>query len=300
MKRLPSTLIFGILWLFTLLPLAVLYRFADLLFAVNYYIVGYRKKVVLKNLRNAFPAKDEAWRVQVARKFFRHLSDFLIESVKTIHITKQQINKRYTFVNAGLFQKYYREKRDVTLISGHYANWEWMINFPAFVQHRFLVIYQPLQNKFVNNLINGLRGKFGVEPVPMNDIYKRVLDYKKRGMPTITWFLGDQRPPSATPFWTLFLNQETGFYMGPEKIAKKLDHAVVFMDIQKIKRGRYQVVFLELIRSAGQTADFEVSSAHVKKLEETIMKEPAFWLWSHKRWKHKRPVNRELTPLTKP
>jgi len=263
---------------------------SDVLYLIIYYVIGYRKKIVFKNLYNSFPEKSSDEIKDITKKYYRHLCDFFIEAIKTINITKKQLDRRFRYINPEVINELYNKKKDITLISGHYANWEWGATMPMFVKHTVLVIYLPLQNKISNKLINKLRSKFGIKPAAMHEIYKEILKHKERGEHTITWFLGDQRPPKRSKYWTKFMNQETAIYLGAEKIAQKLNHAVFFLDTQKIRRGYYEISFIPLFNNSKDTNEYEITEAHVRILEERIKEKPEFWLWSHNRWKHKRKI----------
>jgi len=281
---------YAFIWLITAPPLWLLFRISDVLYILTFHLIKYRKKTVFKNLRNAFPEKPETEIENIARKFYKHLCDFFVESSKSIHFSKQKMDKHFRYLNPEIFEPLYTQNKHVVLVSGHYANWEWMIYFPHFVKHAFLVIYRPLRNKFTDKFIHDSRSHAGAQLTPQKEIFRKIIEYKKQNIPTVTWFLADQRPPKSNTFWTTFLNQDTSFYLGGEKIAQKLNAAVVFMDIRKVKRGHYEIYFDLLFDDVSACKDHEITHAYIKKLEDVIKQKPAFWLWSHKRWKHKKPM----------
>lgn len=283
-------IVYVFLWLLTLLPLRLIYMLSDLLFLIIYYVSGYRRKVVFDNLRNAFPEKSETEIRKVAGRFYRHFCDFLLESVKTMHMSKKQVNERFRFENPEIFLDYFNRGRSVVLVSGHYGNWEWMVDFPSHVPYKVLAIYKPLADPKFDRLIRRIRESYaqGSEMVAMDDVYRRIIKSEREGQKIMTWFLGDQTPPRSYPLWLTFMNREAPFYSGPEKIARKFGHVVVFMDILKTARGRYKVKFTPLFEEPEKTAPEEITKAHVKALEKTIREKPEFWLWSHRRWKHSR------------
>lgn len=290
MKNLNFYMVYGFLWVITLLPLRILYLLSDFIYILLFYVVRYRRKVILKNLRNAFPEKPSSEIVKITKSFYHHLADFFIETLKAIHLPERKMRKHMVIKNPELLQELYDQGKDVVLISGHYGNWEWGNILSVYTRHSPLVIYMPLRNKTSDVIINRLRSKFGLIMVPMKDIYKEILRRKEKGEKVLTWFLGDQRPPKNAKYWTTFLNQDTAIYLGSEKIARKLNQAVVFMDIQKRKRGFYEMEFSLLFRDTKGTNEYEITEGHVRKLEEIIRKRPDFWLWSHNRWKHKKIV----------
>lgn len=294
MISLQYYLLFAFVWTVSLIPSRVMYGISDLLFLVTYYLAGYRKKTVFRNLKNSFPEKSTSEIEHIARKFYRHFCDFLVESLKCIRISVKQLDKRMKFMNPEIFDELAREKKSFALVSGHYNNWEWLINIPLKMKHEFLVIYRPLRSKPVDRLSLYMRKRHNPVMIPMEGIYRQGLKRKAEERLFSVWFLADQRPPRASRFWTRFLNQETPFFEGVEKISVKLELAIVFMDIQKVKRGCYEVSLKKLFDNAAITREHEVTLAVVREMEEEIIKNPEFWLWSHKRFKHTRPEDISL------
>ncbi len=288
MSKIIYKFFYSLVWLFTLIPLNILYLISSLFYIFLQYIIRYRKKVTYKNLTRSFPDKSEKEINNIAKKFYKHLCDFSIESLKTIHLTRKQVDKRYKFENIGIFADLYKKNKDITLISGHYGNWEWMVNFPTKISYKFLAIYRPLKVKYIDKMIHDIRCKYGAIMIPANETYKEIVEYKQKNERIIIWSLIDQRPPRRNKYWTKFLNQDTPFYTGFEKIAKKLNMAVVFMIVYKVKRGYYKVKFEVLFENTSDLADFVITEKAIKTLEDYIVEKPEYWLWSHNRWKHKR------------
>lgn len=292
MKIFAFYIAYSIIWLITLLPFKILYLISDFFYFLLYHVFGYRRKVVAENLHYAFPEKSSEERKKIEKAFYHHFCDSMLESFKVLHMRESQFNKRFVFLNIDIINEYYEKGKSVVLVSGHYGNWEWMVDTDRYLKHKYLAIYKPLSDEYFNQLIKSLREKYAgkSEMVAMNDSFKVILKHEREKQLFITWFLADQSPPKDYPLWINFMNRETPFYSGPEKIARKFGHAVVFMNIQKVKRGHYQVEFTPLFDDPKNTEENEITLAHVKMLEDTIRKEPAYWLWSHRRWKHKREV----------
>lgn len=288
MLKIFSYIGFVLLWLFSLLPLSFLYLFSDLLYLLNKYLIKYREKVILTNLRNSFPEKTDKELQEIKKEFYHHLCDFLIESIKMISISKKTLDKHYIYENEELIHELQRQEKNISIISGHYGNWEWSFRFPDKIENDFLVIYQPLKNEQTDSFFKKVRSRYGGELVSMKNFYKILVDYYNQNKPSSVYFLGDQRPAGAKKihYWRKFLNQETAFYMGPEKVARKYNHAVVFMDIQKQKRGKYIVSLSLLFKDGANTKEHEITDAFVDNLESVIKEKPQYWLWSHKRWKN--------------
>jgi KDO2-lipid IV(A) lauroyltransferase len=294
MKSVLYYLLFGFTWLVSLVPYWILYRISDLLYFVIYYIAGYRTKTVFKNLKTSFPEKTDEEITTLAKAFYRHFSDFLVEIVKCISISKRNLKKRMKLVNPEIFLELAASNRSIALVTGHYNNWEMLSILPETMPHRCMIIYRPLNNKVMNRISLYMRSRFGTVMVPMENVYREALSCRAANRLFSVWFLADQRPPRNSKFWTSFLNHETAFFEGVEKISKKLDLAVVFMDIQKIKRGHYEARLEKLFESTAETKENEVLVNCIRKIEDEILRKPEYWLWSHKRFKHSRPENIKL------
>jgi len=288
MSKIFYAIFYASIWLFTLIPLNILYFISDIFSILLQYVIRYRKKVVYENLSRSLPGKSEKEIKKIARKFYRHICDFAIESLKTIHLSQKQVDKRLKYENIEILEELYHKNKDVTIISGHYGNWEWMVNFPEKISYRFLATYRPLRVKSVDKMIYNIRGKFGVIMIPVKETYKEILKYKQKNEQIIIWSLVDQRPPRRNKYWTKFMNQDTPFYTGFEKIAIKLNMAVVFMIVKKVKRGYYNVKFEKLFEDTSGLPDYIITEKIIKILEDSIVSKPEYWLWSHKRWKHKK------------
>jgi KDO2-lipid IV(A) lauroyltransferase len=271
-----------------------MYLFSDVLYFIIYHIAGYRKKTVYKNLRSAFPEKSGAEIDRLAKAFYKHFSDFLLEITKCIRITSKTLDKRMKFINPEIFTKLAEDRKNIALVSAHYNNWEMMFGLSLKMKHRCLIIYRPLKSKVSDRISLYMRGRYGIQMVPMESVFRESIKNRSENRLFSVWFLADQRPPRNSRFWTNFLNHETAFFEGVEKISKKLEMAVVFIDIQKVRRGYYEVTFEKLIDNAARTVENEVMLTCIRKMEEEIVKRPEFWLWSHKRFKHSKPDHIKL------
>ena len=271
------------------LPFAILYRLSDLLYLFIYYIVGYRKKVVFTNLKNAFPDKTAQEITTIAKGFYRHFCDLLIESLKLFTISEKELKKRCRFTNLALIEEYAQTGKSIVIPTGHYNNWEiagTAVNLH--IPHQSIVIYTPLKNKFFNQIIKTSRGKFGTALLSKQAI-KAGLKKNPHHLRAII-FAADQSPTMArAAYWTTFLNQETGVMIGTAKYAKQYDYPVVFGKITKVKRGYYEVTFIPLVHQPKTISYGEISEKHTRYLEKIIKEKPQYWLWSHKRWKKKKP-----------
>ncbi len=278
------------IYLLSLLPFPVLYLFSDLVFFLLYYVIGYRKEVVLQNLRNSFPDKTEQ-ELQTTRKaFFRYLCDLFIETFKTLTISPANMLRHCSLTpeSRALFVQLKEQKKSVILVMGHLGNWEWGGNgFSLEGLQQLYVIYHPLQNKYFNKLMYRMRTRFGGKLIPMKNTFKEMLS--NRGGVNATAFIADQTPQPDNAYWTTFLNQDTPVFRGTELISKKLGLPIVYVQVRKERRGYYSLHAEMLVADPAATAEGEISELHTRRLEKDIIAAPETWLWSHRRWKHKRP-----------
>ena len=279
------------LYLIAVLPYWLFYGFSDLVFALLYYGIGYRKKVVMQNLRNSFPAKSEAELKSISRRYYRYLCDLFLETFQTLARSRAFFLRRCTVdpLTQKLFEKYYEEKKSVIIVMGHFGNWEWAGNsFTLKCRHQLYVIYHPLENKYFNDLIVGMRTRFGTKLIPMKDTFREMVRNRKEI--NATAFIADQTPSPDNAYWTRFLNQDTPVFRGTEMIARKMNFPVVYVSVHRVKRGHYTILAETLFEEPSGTTDGEISESHTRKLEKEIIAQPEIWLWSHRRWKHKRKV----------
>lgn len=289
MKSLIFKVLYSLLWLVTRLPIEVLYGFSFLIFPFVYYIFPYRKKIVFRNLEKSFPKWDKRKIRKTARSFYFHFCISMIESLYTGVLSPAAFRKRYHVKNPEIINQFYRQGKSVSLMMAHYANWEWSVSLQLHVNHQTLPIYKPLHNSYIDKKVKADRSRFGMRPVPMEKILRTLYEYQAKNIPTLTYFIADQRPLMAKiQHWTSFLNQDTPVVMGPEKIARKFDHAVLFLKITPKKLGHYELEFIPMFENANQAGEYQIIEKYHKLLEEIIREKPEYWLWTHNRWKHKK------------
>jgi KDO2-lipid IV(A) lauroyltransferase len=270
-------------------PFWLIYGLSNLFYIVVYYFIGYRKKVVAQNLRNSFPEKSDAEIKKITKQFYRHFSDLTLEAIKLGQIKEKDFKKRMKVKNPELINRYFEQGKSVVVLTSHHNNWEWGSVFSLFLKHKILGVYKPLHNLQFDKYINSNRARFGAEMVPNSAVLRRVIKAEKENEMVFIWLAGDQTPPANSKFWLMFLNQETPFYPGPAAISRRFNYPVIFQNTVKIKRGYYEVTFEVLFENASEYSETEIMMAYIQKMEDTIHKQPAYYLWSHKRWKHKRP-----------
>ena len=276
-------------WVIHLIPLRLNYIFSDFLFLITYHIVQYRRNVVSRNLSNSFPEKSKRERNLIERKFYHHLCDTFIETFYFDRISFEEAKQRVRFLNPELPNHYLDQGRSVVVYLGHYNNWEMFCNWPLYTKHRFYAVYKKLRNKAFDRFYYNLRRRLGAIPLERAETFRQLMDDAQKEIPTFSAFIFDQTPRiNEIQYWTTFLNQDTAVVVGAEKVARKLNAVVLTVHPRKIKRGYYEVEYFLISENARDSAKFEITERCTRFLETIIREKPEFWLWSHKRWKHKK------------
>lgn len=289
MKKFAFYLFYSFAWFISILPMSLQYVISDFFYFIAFYIVKYRKDVVYSNLINAFPNKNNSEIDKIAKAYYHHFIDLFIEIMVMINISEKSLQKRNKFTNIELLSSLYERNIGVVGISGHYCNWEWFNYLNKNCRYKGLAIYKTISDPSFEWFMKSIREKFGSIAVPMQSTLRQLIIQTKKEELPFTMMVADQSPGGDdNKYWTTFLNQETDVLLGAEKIAKKFNHAVVFINMRKIKRGYYETSFELITDKPNETADFEITEKHTRLLEKLIIEQPEYWLWSHKRWKHKR------------
>ncbi len=272
----------------SLLPFFMLHGISRILFFTIYYLIGYRKKVVSENIYNSFPQKNEMERILLAKKFYKQLCDVILESIKIFTISKKQLAKHINCINPEVINKYFEQGKNVIIAVGHCNSWELMLTgIDSFIKHKAVVIYQPLSNQYLDKKLIEARSKQGTVMLPAKNVKSFYTMPSEHLHATV--FAIDQAPSDPTKcYWMKFLNQDTPVLFGTERYAKEYDLPVLYARLNKLKRGYYTLEFVEVVVNAAATEYGEITERVTQLLEKDIIKHPEFWLWSHKRWKHKR------------
>lgn len=279
-------------WLHALLPLKILYILSDILFFPMFYIVRYRRKLVYQNMKDSFPEKSEKEIHRMEKAFYHHFCDYIVETIKLLHISDKETQKRVKFHNTEALQEIVDNGGSCLMLLGHYGNWEFVPSVTLWMRKGsviFAQIYRPLKNKWFDRFFLKLRGRYHSECIAKQDTLRSILRYKSSGRPSITGFMADQTPsPANIHHWVNFLNHDTPVFTGVEKIAHKVGFSVFYFDVEKIKRGYYSVTIREISKNPKETEEFEITNKYMEMMETTILRAPEYWLWTHNRWKHKR------------
>jgi len=271
----------------SLLPHPLLYLLSDIIFLIMYRVIGYRKKVIFTNLKNSFPNKTNQELKKIMSDFYRHLCDIIMESVKGFTISEKQLRKRLIIKNPE-FSNYFADKgQSIIFVGGHYNNWEICAQaFAMYSNHKCIGIYKPLSNAFINDKIYTSRSKYGMHLISMKQTKKSFEDGEEA---KAIVFGSDQNPANPKrAHWVQFLNQDTAVLFGVERYSKEYNWPVVFVSISKVQRGHYEVEYSLITDSPTEQPHGKITEDFTKRLEQDIINKPQYWLWSHKRWKHKR------------
>lgn len=273
----------------SILPFRLLYIMSDFVYIILYKILKYRKTEVITNLKNSFPEKSETEILALCSEYYKYLCDLILESFKKITMSADKTLKHCKFHNPEVVDQFFDKNTSVILILGHFGNWEWAgSSFSLSCKHQLHVIYKPLSNPYFENLMTQTRTLFGTKLIKMQNTLKDILTYKDTRAAFA--FVADQTPAPHTAYWTSFLNQDTPFFTGAEKLAKKYSFPVLFINITRPKRGYYEIFPEVITAKPKENLENEIIQKYALRLEEEIIKSPTIWLWSHKRWKYKRDL----------
>lgn len=283
-KKLMTGLLKGV----ALLPLGVLYCLADFTYFTVYHVVRYRRKVVEKNLRESFPEKNDKELKKIAKDYYRHIGNVIVETIKLLHISDKEMERRVKVLNPRQIAESVEKGKSVVLLLGHYANWEWVQKISRHIPDKAFKasIYRPLNSKLWDDIYQKIRSRWSVNIIPQKSAVKALLN--KSNQPWICGFIADARPRSKEEeARTTFLNHDTYFIYGPEVLGRKVGADFYFLEMRRVRRGYYEIEFHPLDASfpavAGQP--YPITRAFWHEFEKSIKKSSAYWLWSHKRWK---------------
>ena len=287
MKAIIYYLSLPIIYLISVLPFWLIYRFSDFLFFILFRLVGYRKKVVFMNLKNSFPEKSDAELKQIQIKFYKYFFDLALEIIKSLSISSKELKKRVLFEDTSIFKYHFNNDQSIIIVMGHYGNWELGgARFALEPLHKLYIVYHPLHNKYFDQLMYKMRTRLGNGLYPMMGTLRGMIENRRNI--TATAFIADQTPSPNGAYWMDFLNQDTPVFTGTGKIANKFNYPVVYASVKRVKRGYYSIHLEELCTTSNEVDPEEIVERFTKKLEQDIKEIPEFWLWTHRRWKHKR------------
>jgi KDO2-lipid IV(A) lauroyltransferase len=267
------------------LPFKVIYIISDFLSFILRKMVRYRKAVIMDNLSKSFPEMSREEMNHVMIRFYKNLSDVILEGIKAFTMRRRQVLARYRILNPEIINSYLAEGKGVICVTGHYGNWEWgALSPPLQMSSKFVAFYKPMKNWRLDKFVRSNRSRFGTVLSPIRETTKTF--EANRGIPVVFLMAADQSPSNReAAYWADFLGRDTAFLHGPEKHARINNYPVVFAAIRRVKRGYYELKLSILADDPSQLSDGEITKRYAKYIEELIGEDPANWLWSHKRWK---------------
>lgn len=300
MQFLAYLVIYPILFFISILPFRALYFLSDIIYVIIYRIVGYRKKTVRLNLALTLPHLSFRERKKIEKKFYHHFCDSFLEMIKTMTISEKELKKRYVFDNIELVSEWEKKGKSIVLICAHYGSYEWLLIMNKyFTTHTGFGVYKKINNPYFDRLVRKIRGKFDAELIDTKETIPVMKENQRKGILGYYGFISDQSPKIyRVPYWGKFFGMEVPVHTGAEMLAKKLDMNVMFVKGAKIRRGYYKATFIPYNETPKDVPNFEITDRFLRLLEQQIIEEPAYYLWTHKRFKHRRndpPVTGETS-----
>ncbi len=290
MHRIVFWLVYPLLWIISILPFPVFYFISDIVFIFVYYLIGYRKKTVTDNLQLVFPEKNLKEIAKIRKNFYHHMCDMFLEMIKSISISEAELKKRFIFKNPEKFKELKKLNKGIIVMCGHYASYEWMIALQVSgVDYQTYGIYKKIKNPYFDNLVKKIRSRFKSELIPTFEVSHKIPKIVKSGELGVYAMIADQSPKRATKaHWIHFMGERVPVFMGSEFLARRLDLAVVYLHVEKVKRGHYEATFKTITDFPNEEPEFNITQKYISFLEQQIKNDPQYYLWTHKRWKHKK------------
>ena len=289
MQRLVFWLAYPFLWLISVLPFKLFYLFSDFVFIIVFYVARYRRKTVMENLKLVFPDKPITELKKIRKKFFRHMVDMFLEMIKSLSISNEELKKRFAFTNVEEIQKIRDMDKSILLACGHYASYEWMNALQLYgLDYRGFGIYKKVKNRYFDQLAKDIRGRYEGVLIPTTKATKTINYNESIGVRGVYGMVADQSPKlNRSKAWTEFMGIQVPVFMGLEQLSRTLDMVVVYLNVEKVKRGHYVASFKTISYEPAQESEYYITRTYFENLEAQIKKEPEYYLWTHKRWKHR-------------
>ena len=289
MQLLIYLVIYPFLWLISILPFPLLYAFSDFIYLILYYVIGYRKKTVRENLILAFPNLTDKERLIIEKKSFHHLCDMFLEMAKTMTISQKEINKRFKYTNLDVYLDLEKKGKSIALMCAHYASYEWVLSMNNHITFKGYGIYKKIANPYFDKLVKDIRAKFKAYLITTKETKPKIEQNTITNVLGLYGFASDQTPRrSDNLYWYTFLGIETPIHFGAEMLAKRYNMNVIYLKVTKVKRGFYEASFEVLSDDVKSVPNYKISEMFMQRVEQQIHEAPEFYLWTHKRWKHKK------------
>lgn len=292
-SKLIYWLVYAGMWLLASLPFRILYLLSDCNYLLMYYVGRYRRKVVRGNLKRSFPEKTEKELLKIERKFYHYLSDYMLEDIKILRMSADELYQRMVYYNKEQYLEMIDKYGGIVVMIPHYANYEWLIGMGAIMRPEDIPaqVYKPLRDPYLDRLFKHIRSRFGGYNIPKHSTARELVKLRRAGKKMAVGLITDQWPAgnaSGERYWTTFLGQETAFLTGADRIARMMNFPVFYSEMKKTRRGYCNVEFELLTEHPKEMTEDAITEMFARRLEQTIRREPAYWLWSHKRWKSSR------------
>jgi len=288
MQFLAYFLVYPILYLISKLPFRLLYLFSDFVYVLVYYVIGYRKKAVRENLNLALPHLSVEEKKVIEKKFYKHLCDMFLEMIKTMSISDKEIEKRFIFTNLEEYRKLEKDGKSIVIMCSHYASYEWVVSMNRHINFKGYAIYKKINNTYFDDLVKKTRSRFKATLVEIYETKALIEENEKKGVLGLYGFAADQSPMNRPKYYrTNFLGIEVPVYTGAETLAKQYNMNIIFLKVRKIKRGFYEADLELLSDNVKEIPDYQITDLFLKKVEQQILETPEYYLWTHKRWKHR-------------
>jgi KDO2-lipid IV(A) lauroyltransferase len=289
MRFIIYLIVYPFLWCISMLPFPLLYLFSDFIYLILYYIVGYRKEIVRENLALALPHLSDQERLIIEKKSFHHLCDMFLEMIKTMTISKKEMDKRFEFTNLEVYLELEKKQKSIALMLAHYASYEWVISINEKITFESYAIYKRLNNPYFDKLVRKIRSKFKATLITTKETIPRIIENHRNKKLGLYGFASDQSPKVDSAFhWNQFMGINVPIHTGAEMLAKRYDMNMMFLKVKKVKRGYYKASFEILSENTKEIPNYEITDQYLKLVEQQILEAPEYYLWTHKRWKHQR------------
>ena len=289
MQLVVFILVYPLIWFVSILPFRILYVFSDMVYVLVYHVIGYRKKVVRKNIAMTLPHLSEKERLNIEKKSYHHLCDMFLEMMKTMTISKKEMNKRFVFTNLELYTALEKKQKSIAVMIAHYATYEWVISMNRKIEFEGYAIYKKINNKYFDKLVRNIRSKFKATLITTSQTIPVIKENESLGHRGVYGFASDQSPQESKAFhWQKFMGIETPVYTGAEMLVKRFDMNVIFLRVKKVKRCYYEATFELMFDNPKEVPDYQISDEFLRRVEKQIYEAPEYYLWTHKRWKHRK------------
>ncbi|WP_394773881.1 lysophospholipid acyltransferase family protein [Flavobacterium sp.] len=288
MQFLVYILAYPLLWLISILPFRLFYLLSDFVCFIIYRIIGYRKKVVRENLALTLPHLSKSELKEIEKKFYHHMCDMFLETIKTMSISPQEMEKRFRVTNIELVNEYAKKGKSVILVASHYASYEWLLTVNPKIDFKGIAVYKRVANPYFDKLVRKIRSKYDTELVETRKAIPTMAQNQRDGILSMYGLASDQSPKLDRIFHSMkFMGIEVPAHTGAEMLAKKYDLSVIFVKVKKVARGYYEATFVSIADNPNDYENFDITEKYLREVEKQIYEAPEFYLWTHKRWKHR-------------